>query len=122
MTPLVIDLYRNDMLRGYVDGYAREWAAYKGQLQVVEALAPDRLHKMNAQDPVVLLDEAAVALVNAAWIAGAEVGAAFAGAASALDYEIRICRRCDGNGRVYGQDRDCATCGGEGTLPAERGD
>jgi hypothetical protein len=120
MPPLVIDLFRNDMLHDYRDGYAREWAAYRARLRAVEALAPDRPNTQGGQDPVVLLDEATVALVTTAWLAGAEVGAAFAEAARALDYDVRICQSCDGNGRRRGEDGACPTCGGTGTVPPAR--
>ena len=85
----------------------------------MKALAQDRPNKRTGQDPVVLLDEATVAMATAAWEAGALVGAAFADAEAALDYDVRVCRSCDGNGQIRGEDRDCPTCHGKGMMAAD---
>lgn len=52
--------------------YARDWDAYKAQLAAVEELAPEIANTYNS--PLALLDEQVVALVNTAWLVGAEYG------------------------------------------------
>jgi hypothetical protein len=53
-------------------GYAPDWDAYKARLAEVEGLAPGL--GAGLESPLVRLDEHVVALVNAAWLAGAECG------------------------------------------------
>ena len=52
-------------------GYAADWDAYKARLADVEELAPGLC---GAFSPLGLLDEDVAALVNSAWLAGAEYG------------------------------------------------
>ena len=119
------EIVSNDVLphRRRDGAFAREWAAYKHALAAVEALNGE-LPRRDARHPLALLDEAAVALVNAAWHAGADVGHAFALAEQSLDTPWRICPRCQGNGtrhHIFDAEKDepCIVCRGNGYVPAE---
>ena len=74
MGTIVRTLMAHDRIDHYgeMEGDARDWDAYKAQLREVEALAPEISNTYNS--PMALLDEQVVALVNSAWLAGAEYG------------------------------------------------
>lgn len=74
MSTIVRTLYAHDLVDHEEQhaGYAREWDAYKALLATVERLAPG--FSGATHSPLVLLDEEVVALVNTAWLAGAEYG------------------------------------------------
>ncbi len=124
MATMLDDIVTNDLLpfRARESGYAREWAAYKHALRRVEDLDPEGLGGPGIT-PLSDLDEAAVALVNAAWQAGATVGAAFADAQAVLtSASHHVCFPCNGRGRCMGEPRDCVRCGGRGLVNAEWSD
>jgi hypothetical protein len=74
MSTIMRTVYAHGLIDHHVQhqGYAPDWDAYKTRLADVEGLAPE-LGKGH-RSPLVLLDEHVVALVNAAWLAGAEHG------------------------------------------------
>ena len=73
MGTIVGALYAEDLIGHGVQhaGYARDWDAYKARLADVEELVPGLC---GAFAPLGLLDEQVAALVNTAWLAGAEYG------------------------------------------------
>jgi hypothetical protein len=114
------NLVCHDMLphSAYSGAYAREWAHYKRALARVEDDLGDG-GPMNAKHPLTLMDEAAVALVNAAWHEGTHIGAAFARAEDELDAPWRICGQCNGTGAPRDNDehaKACRGCGGKGFV------
>lgn len=99
MDSLFDKLFSQGMLpHNYSDAYALEWAEYKRALQRVEDLDPGLVGGPGIT-PLVLMDEAVVALVNAAWLNGSRIGAAFARAEDTVAAPFRICQVCNGTGR-----------------------
>lgn len=80
MPTILEHLVLHDLLpdRLYADGFAEAWAVYKAALARVRALDPERFGRGQGITLLGELDEAAVALADAAWAAGARVGDAFA--------------------------------------------
>lgn len=75
--------------------------------------------------PLSELDEAAVALTQAAWHAGLRVGLAFGRAETSVDAPYRICDQCQGYGRRQRGDvaeRECGRCHGTGVVLNDEGD
>jgi hypothetical protein len=69
--------------------------------------------------PLNVMDEAVVALANAAWYAGTAVGAAFAKAEGSLETPFAICGTCSGGGRLRDgryAGQQCMGCGGKGFV------
>jgi hypothetical protein len=97
---------------------APEWAEYKLALGLVEKLDPGLVGGPGIS-PLSELDAAAVALVNAAWLEGTRVGAAFARAEDELDAAFRVCGRCGGYGsdaRGADPSASCVGCDGRGYV------
>jgi hypothetical protein len=118
--------FEHDCLPSLEEGFAQEWADYKQALARVIAMDPDRFAHVPGMPlgPLVALDEAAVAMANAAWVAGARVGDAFARAERSFQSGYRICPRCHGQGVRDGDgDGDgsgtCFDCRGRRVVPAD---
>jgi hypothetical protein len=105
----------------FANGAAEEWAEYKQALDRVVALDPERLDHDRAEwqgraglHPMVLLDEAIVAMGNAMHRAGIVRGVAYEHLRLASVAPRRQLCRCNGHG--------CETCEGRGTLATPRPD
>lgn len=122
MATVLEQALNSDCLPSFANGFAEEWAVYKQALRRVAAVAPETL-PLRCGTPLDELDAAAVALANAAWMAGSRVGDAFARAERSLVGEYAICTHCDGEGtRPAAGDDDapgmCVACGGRGLVSA----
>jgi hypothetical protein len=123
-TPMIlIDCIRQDVLRHRTieGGYAREYANYKRALYRVQgfALPPLSGPGLTSLDR---LDEEVMALISAAWEAGAIVGDAFARAEMALETSEHVCDRCRGYGQHdddKAHERQCGRCSGRGVVTVD---
>ena len=106
------------------DACAAAWATYKQALHDVIDLDPVRLHGEAHDHPMTVLDEAAIALMNAGWNTGIQAERARAANIGFVIPE-RVCRRCEGVGRLWddrqtrhigAEETMCPECEGEGTI------
>lgn len=108
-------------------GSPEEMAAYKQTYNAALDALGVRVAGLPFDHPIVKLDEAALGLWCAAWMAGVRAGAASEHLRLALVTPRRTCRRCHGNGRLWGgtpwrhhddgtNAETCSDCGGAGTV------
>lgn len=113
----------------FADAAAAELAAFKHALNAVIDLSPALLNP-NEGDiayPVTRLDQAALDLFSYAWMAGVRAGVAYEHLRLALGGPRHVCRRCHGEGRLWGgspfrhyadgaNETACPACAGRGTI------
>lgn len=115
--------FRDGLAHGSPADMARYKQAYDALLDAVPpALDGDEAIERALQD----LDESALALWSAAWMAGVRAGAAYEHLRLALIVPATVCEGCHGHGRTWNgrpfrkagrASEMCAACGGRGTVP-----